>query len=376
MVHDFRIYDGWEAYFCGTSGEMAVVGMFRIPSVFFLGGGIRMWTIPLPVYYPNYQYISGLVWLRDLTRLSLYEVGGQVCMAMVGEAIFDPVSQIPKTVVVSSYFDGAQWNLYVDASKPYNFIRFTDIECLDDVIVAVGTDVNNSGCYMKTYKKMLDFPGKPCTAGAGFRIPFKNPVGKALVAKYLGNEAAIAHYDASGSTVMHRVAFDATGAIPTMTAATWQSSPSSVYGYSADWKMFEMATATNTTPNRHTWLLQKTDYPMAGNPVPQPWLVRFDNVMASGSIQSARVDYGTCSLDIDKQGLYPRCSGRNPRLTVYSPITNLMEWRCLSPYHLSLEYSSVLVERVLMYDGSYHAYGPGNYLSVVVFEVAGEVICE
>ena len=376
IVHDFRVYGGRDVYFCGTDGSNAVVGKYEIQGVFFLGGGVLCWSVMSYFPYPPNNYISNLVWVQDFTRLSLYEVGGQVCMAMVGDASFDEVIPQPKTVVASAYHDGVQWHAFVDGSKPYDVIRFTDIACLDDVIVAVGTHINNSGCYIKSYEKVLNFPGNPFFPSSCFKISFKSPVGDVLVTQYAGNVASVAHYDLSGSTVLHRVGFDVVGAIPTMAAATWRTIPSSAYPYSSSWMMYELGTTPSTIPNRHNYLLQKTDYPVDPAPAPQPWLVRFDNVLSSGAMQAAVLEYHSCSLDIENTGLYPRVSGHRPNVTVYDPITNMMENRCKSPSLLDVEYSSAPVEKPRAYDGAVSTQGPGFIYPVTILDVQRIMICD
>lgn len=142
-IKDVRINER-EAYFCGTADGMGMVGKFDIPDVFSGTGQV------------DYGFLGftsdNTVYVDSLCRLELYNAGIRVCMAMVGVARYDGMTTSP---VVSARLIGTSWKFYTDAQK--DEYRFTDISCLDDMIVASGT-YQDTLYFEKTFQLAPDFP--------------------------------------------------------------------------------------------------------------------------------------------------------------------------------------------------------------------------
>ena len=151
-VRDVRIHNGSDAYFCGTNGVVGMVGMFNINSLF-------SGTEPL-----NYSFFSwspaGYVLPTDLKRLKLYEVGGRVNMAMTGSSLWNIAALVPNTTVVSACLNGGGWDVVSYINKDME-MAFTDVACLESVIVAVGTDSNGEERHLITFEKTTGFPQFP-----------------------------------------------------------------------------------------------------------------------------------------------------------------------------------------------------------------------
>ena len=362
-VHDMQIYDGKWVYFCGEDlSNLGMVGMFDIRGVFYSGGAV-LWQSVSPSMY-DYDIL-----VESLDRLDLFTDSGRVCMAMVGRALFAPTSMHKeKNILFSASLNGIQWKFYCDATKP-DSINFTDIACLDDVIVAVGDDSTGAGCYLKTYYRHLNFLSNACTPGRGFKILFQNPEGKVIVTKYAGNTASVAHYDATRATVLHRVTFSSGGSIPSGIAENWMTATPS---YSTGGGMQEMVTASDGT----TYLLQSTDYPASGNPNVMPWLVRFNyNIAPTSTVQAAACYYKNCSLDVTYSGLHPRTSGHSPWLTVDHPIMNMTTPQCKLPMALPMQFSITSIIKPIVYEGFWEWGKTTSTTGPIVEVVNTHVIC-
>jgi hypothetical protein len=151
-IKDVRI-NKREAYFCGTADGMGMVGKFNIPNVFSGTGQVDYGFL-------DFTYDS-TVYVESLRRLELYNVGNQVCMAMVGVARYDGMTTCP---VVSAHLIGTTWHFCTDAQK--DEYRFTDISCLDDMIVASGT-YQDTLYFEKTFQLAPDFPFRDVTIENG-----------------------------------------------------------------------------------------------------------------------------------------------------------------------------------------------------------------
>jgi len=360
VVHDMRITDG-RVYFCGESYGHGLVGTFNIQQVFFSGGNV--------FWHQLSSYFGDMTHVVSLDRLDLFSDSGRVCMAMVGGAWFDPLTPTPKNVLVSACFSGTNWNINCDMTKPY-FMKFTDIACLDDIIVAVGTDTNDAGCYLKTYHPRMDFPGNTCTPLYGYEISFMNPQGKVLVTKYADNTASIAHFDASRATVMHKVSFSSGGTIPIGNVETWITNTSSFF---TGGEMIELATSING----NTYLLQDTDYPVSGIVLSLPWLVKYSHSIApTSSVQAEAGNYKNQSLDMDFSGMYPRTSCYASQLATYVPIANMTTPQCMHPASLPIQYSVTGVNITDMYEGVRQQDALGFAFVPVISDVRVQNICD
>lgn len=250
-IFDFRIVDD-EVYFCGEvytgSPTLGLVGTFNIPTV-FSGSG--------PVNFGVLGATSGNeVTIESLRRLDLFQDGGLNCMAMVGDAQYEGMTTYP---VVSAYFNGTNWNFWTDIQKDYP--RFTDIACLDNLIVAAGTFLFDSLCFVKSFWHNYDFPAQECNPYNVHYFTYGVVKGDVLIAKERADIAMLACYDVSSgtATVLQRTPFDATTGSPLPTCSAQVTIPSSPVPYGSGQEMLEL-----TVANGDIYLLQRTAYPGFG----------------------------------------------------------------------------------------------------------------
>lgn len=328
-VHDVRIWNNEYAYFCGTYEPLdwGIVGRFNIADVFNGTGNIS---------FGAFDWVdSGFIKASDLKRLELYKLGTTAGMAMVGDAVFDSLHPEPTTTVASAYFDGANWQLCTYMRKP-DTVRFTDIACLDNIIVAVGSDTSGAGCFVKTFFSAANFPLYPCMPGEFVRILYGNPVGDVLVKKTLRDTAVIAHLDNTlgTRTVFHKVPVDQITGIPTITALTWvtATAPSVI----SNQRVWELATLGNTA-----YLLQNAPLPSAPPTTNHCWIAHCSLTPApTTTLYAHNPTYDrACSMDLDVDIAKPRIACQSPYLLTYGTQWNASTGNCSV-------FTTTLLERV------------------------------
>lgn len=129
---------------------MGLVGTFDIPSIFGGTGSVNYGLVG-----STFSATNEPVDITCLRRLELFHIGSQECMAMVGDASYSELTIHP---VVSAYLAGGTWYYGSDLQK--NDIIFTDITCLDQLIVATGTFMDKP--FAKTFWPMADFHNHEC----------------------------------------------------------------------------------------------------------------------------------------------------------------------------------------------------------------------
>lgn len=253
QVFDFRIIDE-NVYFCGTVKLGAVslteglVGMFNIPSVFYGSGSV------------NYGVLGATsgneMTVRSLRRMDLFKDSGNDCLAMVGDADFDSMSTHP---VVSAYFNGTGWNFWTDIQKDYP--RFTDIACLDNLIVAAGTLLEDSLCFVKTFRHTYDFPAQECNPYNIHYFTFGAAKGNVLITKETANTAMLAYFDVSSGTgtVLQRTPFDILTGSPLPSCSAHVTTLAFPSPYGSGQKMLELSVV-----GADIYLLQRAQYSAFG----------------------------------------------------------------------------------------------------------------
>ena len=367
-VNDVRIDRQREAFFCGGiiygGDTCGLVGSFKINDVFYSGG--------MPSY--GWAIWDSTQWMHptDFQRLKLFNVSGQVCMAMTGISEFDYGEQIMPTSVSSAWFDGSFWKIctFTHKNEP---MSFTDIACLDNSIVAVGHGLYDSSCYIKTFRPALDFPSQPCYTNVVFRIDYGVAAGNVLVTQLAADTALLAVFDQGDNlrTILHRVEFDPGGKPVKFDA--WVTNPASSHTYSSSWRQRELAVSDNGV-----WLLQQSAYPLAlPDTTLGDWLLRFGLPLSSGtlSIDTWRPAYGVqSSIDMNFLSSMPWTSLSSPRLRIYHPAWSLTDNDCGRYYVWNVDHKQL--------SSSNHAIAEGvNYFKRIfmstptIISVSASVIC-
>ena len=309
-IHDVRIHNGAQVFFCGRCGGQALVGSFVIPVAFSGAGGLD--------YYLCGWSNDGYVLPTDFQRLDLYRSGDTVCMAMTGTSMWFKTSPQPNTTVASAYFIGSTCYIRCYNNKGH-YIKFTDVACLDDMIVAVGTDTSGNGCLVKTFGKWAEFPNHPLTPSYMVSLDYESPVGDVLAVHRGGDTAVLAQYNDNGttvSTVLYDVPFSPFTGVPTMTSPGVRKSSMPTYQpYGPSWRMLELNWLSG-----YAWLLQRSEYGVNPTLGVIDWLVRVP-FGGSGPVwmwhpQSCNAQ----SLDINVARHLPSLSGENTWLRLYDAV--------------------------------------------------------
>ena len=161
-VKDFQIWEKEDVYVCGVNDiGGGMVASFKIGGAFYGG---------TPVYYTVCPSAPDNIALKEQTRLDLFRSSDSVCMAMVGSARF--LGSFNYTTVTSVYFDGMVWHFDILENKLVD-MRFTDIVCLDTLIVASGTMPNGRDCCFKTFRLSSQFPSHPLPSNYDYDTSWK-----------------------------------------------------------------------------------------------------------------------------------------------------------------------------------------------------------
>lgn len=340
QVRDVRVHNG-VAYLCGTifGGNFGLLGTFDILSV-FLGSGQVYYGYSDFYYTPIITYSMKAT---DLKRLDLFNVGDTVCMAMAGSSITDLGIQVASTTVVSAWHDSTGWHANAAVNKG-NFVRFTDIACLRNVVMAVGSDTNGTGCFLKAYHPSLNFPANEFSHDLLHRIDFMSPVGDVLALRLSNDSMAVAHFDNESGvrTVLHRFRVsDATG-VPSYNFNCWLTEPAATTPYNSNWKMYELANVEDTT-----WILQWADYGTGLS----PQLSKFPMSCPAPTADLWRpVGTRWKSMDLDCPNAKPCLSGNNPYLNIQFSAWNTTSGNCTTHATHSLKCTTAGLLEAFMAD--------------------------
>lgn len=268
QVRDVQIYKDRTAYFCGTktigASNFAVVGQFDIIDA-FTGTGKVLWT-----YFEQWMGYDGLS-VTDLTRLDLFKCHDTVCMAMTGKALYGMGVSYPNITVASAWFDGMYWHLYAHTNR-YTRMKFTDVACLDRMILAVGPSNDDTGCFVKPFRVTPDFPAHPVVTDEMWGLGYGSPVGEVLVDQMSHDSVVLAHFDNSSgaSVVFHLLCLSSSGA-PTAPIRTWKTSSIPAAAYGPGQKLKELNSVGDTA-----FLLHVNEYPTSGYASLSDWVLSLD----------------------------------------------------------------------------------------------------
>lgn len=367
-IRDVRVWNGIDAYFCGSFSGRALVGTFPIFPTFEGTGGINYFRF-------RWEGPENAVLPTDLKRLDLFYDNGVVNMAMVGDSYFYMYDPDSNTTVTSAWFDGAGWHTcsYVNKGRTMDH---TDIACLDNVIVSVGTDTNRRGCYMKTFSKVQDFPCYPADPQAMYEVN-DDAQGAVLVTHTAGNGAVLAHYKKGSNghrTVFRQVGFSsATGEPLGATIDTWESVPPATVPYSdSTWAMLELNWSADVA-----WLLQRADYRTSVAPGLEDWLLEAPLQPFAFVADAWRPLWCVAqSMDFNSYKSYPWLSGKQDNLTVYEPWWPQASGECVMYDGIDFNHYTPTWRSLLIDDGYANDYRHYPVVIPSVFKVDVEMICE
>ena len=326
-VKDFQVWEKEGVYVCGVNDiGGGMVAFFKIGGAFYGG---------TPIYYTVCPSASDDITLKEQTRLDLFRSSDSVCMAMVGSASF--FSSFDYTTVTSVYFDGMVWHFDILENKVVD-MRFTDIVCLDTLVVASGTMPNGRDCCFKTFRLSSQFPSHPLPSNSYYKVDYQRPVGDVLAAKVDFRTVALVHFDSGdhrASTVLHNVGLHGNTGIPHPWVDTWQTTLPSNYDYDTSWKMRELACFEDTAV-----ILQKADYPSFSSAAPIDWLLKIKMVSTTTSFDAWHPTYiQQKSMDLDKTTSQPWLSDRRNTYHISGPSWLRQDGHCYTYKDFGLKYN-------------------------------------
>ncbi len=293
VVHDMRIVED-NAYFCGTKLGVAVVGSFQITNVF---AGIE------PIHYcAFFGDPSLLLATEDFKRLEVFQYYGMKVMALVGETM---MGSVPSTTVASVYQAGGWWYMNYLYNKD-TVVRYTDISCLDDMVVAVGTRADHRGCCFRSFYRTPSFPYNPIVtpAEATEIIASERAVEKVLVRQISDNRMAVSYHGGENSpnTWLHDITMSPVTGQPTAVPMSFWLPPTPSYTYGMGWDLQELACRGGKV-----YILEKGAH--AGQGI-QSWIQEWDPVTALPVFRSWKFTSTQLhSADVEGVGGRPVTSG-------------------------------------------------------------------
>lgn len=361
-VYDVRIW-GKYAYFCGAidltgSGSCGLVGRFKIQDV-FAGTG----TVDYGIFdsCPTQDF-----YMKSLRRLDMYSSGRYDCMAMVGIAEYGEQTIYP---VASAYVNGGTWTFHSAGQKDHH--KFTDIACLDNLIVATGLNVEDQLCFVDSFWPYPNFPAHECNPGYIYDFTYRKVAGNPLIAQYKNDTAVLAYFDISvtGQTVLQRQPFGALSGKPLYPNLAIETNPPSILPYSTDWNLMDL-----TTVDDSVFLLQRAAYAVSPDPsILYDWRLRAQ--FSSTSIDAWIPQYQKqCSMDV-KHARRITPSSYNS-LFIQGPSWPLSSNSCQSYQTIDATYIDVGITPNVLGVISVISNFTIRSDTPTIFEIESEVICD
>ena len=288
-------------YFCGTTGTHGVVGRMDVFQAWM--GNPQMYCAFSDACSDNpYCYAT------NFKKLDVFVDSGKVQLALVGDFIEDVINHDKRSSVAWAWCDSTYWYFSYYYNKD-GWVKFTDIACLDDVIVAVGNDSTDHDCYVKTFKKQSRFTKKPLDSTFVSRVVSLGEVGEPLVVHTGDNMAVVAQFsDAKVSTVLHRLHINPTTGIPVQYApTTFNAWFSSTPFDPTVWQMKDLR--YNSTADS-LYLLEYAEY--MEMPGVMPWIIRFPNIQVpTVSIMEGIYKFVDNPMSMDMKWEHPCTAGES-----------------------------------------------------------------
>ena len=361
-VNDVRVVDDEYAYFCGSVNlggvSEGLVGRFRIQDVFTGTGSVE------------YGHFDGFpdndIKIESLQRLDMYNARGFDCMAMVGVGLCDGIAVYP---VVSAYQNGGLWEFNTTVQKQY--FGFTDIACLDNMVVATGLLFEDSSCIVKSFWIDTNLPANECYPGYIHRFTYGNVKGRPLIAQYKNDTAVVAYFDVPSlvNTVLQRQPFDVSTGKPLPNSLA-RVAPHSSLPFSSGWNLLELAAVDDSV-----FLLQHASYPpiLYIPPILEYWRLRAQ--FALPVMEAWTPQYGTQhSMDVSHAGMLTSKSTANNFL-LHGPAWPSADNGCHNFQMVNVDNINVNVKEIEVGIDKDHTDSSVIPLSPTVFSINAEVIC-
>lgn len=298
-INDIEVR-GDTAFFCGTyawGSQQAMYGFFCISDVFYGSGSMHAFvcspTPPSPI-------ISS-----EFTKLDILNNTGNVSFAFIATLTLSSGNTVTAVASMNNIGTPVFFNY-----TPNNQINYTDICCLDDMVVAVGQDYHHSDCITKAYHPIPNFVTAPYSTTSAFSItnyecPYSG--GPFFIKNATENRAAISmHTIRNASTIIYKLLFHPSTGQPSAYLPATRTIVPWVDPYDpTSWKLYEMIYDGST---RTMYLLENGRHLPTGTF--ERWLLPFSMTTTETSINGITLSIGDqMSLDIEAGTSYPITSG-------------------------------------------------------------------
>ncbi len=240
IVHDVEVYDNATAYFCGERGGKGMVGFFDVMPTFYGSAPVTYGFMPAMFVADSMDCNNCDMGVRRLKRLSVANVGGQVEMAMVAEGEISFVDgPAARTAVLSAFYNAGTWYVGIEYNKTGR-VDFTDVDFVDDYLVAVGTGASGARCYVKTFERLPLCAMHPVVPSHDDEVACGAPVGPAFVVTKGGSRAAVVQYGDYPGLMVHYMEFNTLAGLPTLSAQSLMTASSAIPFASGTWELNEV----------------------------------------------------------------------------------------------------------------------------------------
>lgn len=324
-INDIKIC-GDTAFFCGSAniystGRRALYGFFCISDVFYGTGSIHSFICDT----------SSICLSHEFTKIDVYN-DGLPRLALIANLFITSGDTI--TAVASMHHIGSSVTFEYDNGRQ---IKYNNISCLNNIIVAVGQGFPYSDCITRAYRRLPNFVTTPFSTTSAYSITnalCRYSGGPYLIKHTYDNRAAIAfHTLRLASTMIYKLSFDSYTGIPSAYLPAARTSVSWTDSYSPlTWQLFEMSYNPST---RTIYLLENGRHLPSGTFL--RWLLPFSMTVAETTINGVHLPVGfQVSLDVGKGPILPITSGTTSTAqacyyTFITPNTNNCQRTTLVP---------------------------------------------
>ena len=371
IVHDVAVLDGF-AYFCGEIGGHGVVGFFNVVDA-YVNGITDMNYTDLSSDFDSVMCLNAL----SLSRLDVFRVGSMVCIAAIGTSTIGCLNPYSSSIILSAILPagGATWNCHYYFSKD-PWLHFSDIACLDDLIVVAGCDINSRDCYLKAFHRVVGFVQwmNSLTPGFAWKVDAVPAMGPVLLEKIKSDVFVASQFSKSRvSTVLHRLEVSTLGSLFAFDSTTI-TSPSTLDYSGYPWELHDMAYDAQSASIH---LLEMSDPAITHNGF-ESWLFSFPLSATPAPVDATLLTQGNqFSLDLSAGTSLPITSGQasTGEFGFYDGVTSA-ESHCWERYDMDVSNMMPVINMVEVNenDGSLH---PENIRFKLIKEIAiMEVKCQ
>lgn len=253
-INDMEVYSS-AVGFCGSYNGKGTAGLFHALDVFDGTDGLLYFTCTSPCIFQQQYYNDTYIKIKEFLKVDInYTSTNGYYLAMIASAYLDTNDHYLTNIVASAHFISSnQWRIecLYEEGQP---IIYSDIKCLDNVIVASGTTSDSGNLAIKTFQKTTEFLQYPLTPGFSQKVcEYFGPSPSTLTTQIKDNIAAFAIHTYKG-THIHRLSINPTTGAVTLFRPSVSIKPDELLGVDPiNWRLYDLRRRalyplTDTTP--------------------------------------------------------------------------------------------------------------------------------